>query len=52
MNLCYCFSGKADGYKIKIIKIIEIKYTSIHIIRNFTYGFKYMENIRRIKINK
>lgn len=50
MNLCYCFSGKAD--KIKITKIIEIKYTSIHIIRNFTYGFKYMENIRRIKINK
>ena len=29
--------------------MIEIKDTSIHIIRSFTCGFKYVEGIRRIK---
>lgn len=46
---CYCFSRKAEGNKIKVSKMIEIKDTSIHIIRSFTYGFKYVEGIRRIK---
>lgn len=30
----------------KVIKMIEIKATSIHIIENFTYGFKDMEGIK------
>lgn len=46
---CYRFSRKAEGSKIKVSKMIEIKDTSIHIIRSFTYVFKYVEGIRRIK---
>lgn len=37
--------------KKKVTKMIEIKDTSIQIIRNFTYGFKHTEGIRRIKTN-